>query len=156
MTMAALPADIGETLGSGLCSWLKAETSRTRPNHLRTEPYTRRLVSERRPAVQQDQALHFSDVRFNNTLTRVHFALSLIRAPHSGLIPPMKADNASHKDTAVSFLRLVGSGKVRDAYDRFVSANFRHHNGFFPGRPRVTHEGNGRETPGRIPRRCWM
>jgi predicted SnoaL-like aldol condensation-catalyzing enzyme len=45
----------------------------------------------------------------------------------------MKADNASHKDTAVSFLRLVGSGKVRDAYDRFVAANFRHHNGFFRG-----------------------
>jgi predicted SnoaL-like aldol condensation-catalyzing enzyme len=45
----------------------------------------------------------------------------------------MKSDNTSHKDTAVSFLRLVGSGKVRDAYDRYVAASFRHHNGFFRG-----------------------
>ena len=45
----------------------------------------------------------------------------------------MKADDTSHKDTAVSFLRLVGSGKVRDAYDRYVAASFRHHNGFFRG-----------------------
>ena len=45
----------------------------------------------------------------------------------------MKADNTSHKDTAVSFLRLVGCGKVRDAYDRYVAASFRHHNGFFRG-----------------------
>ena len=45
----------------------------------------------------------------------------------------MKADSRSHKDAAVSFLNLVGSGKVRDAYDRFVGANFRHHNAFFRG-----------------------
>lgn len=45
----------------------------------------------------------------------------------------MKAENHSHKDTAVSFLRLVGAGKVRDAYDRHVGANFRHHNAFFHG-----------------------
>jgi predicted SnoaL-like aldol condensation-catalyzing enzyme len=45
----------------------------------------------------------------------------------------MKADSQSHGDTAVSFLQLVGSGKVRDAYDRFIAANFRHHNAFFRG-----------------------
>jgi predicted SnoaL-like aldol condensation-catalyzing enzyme len=45
----------------------------------------------------------------------------------------MKAGNNSHKDTAVSFMRLVGSGKVRDAYDRYVGPNFRHHNAFFRG-----------------------
>jgi predicted SnoaL-like aldol condensation-catalyzing enzyme len=44
-----------------------------------------------------------------------------------------KAEPHSHKDTAVSFLRLVGAGKVRDAYDRHVSATFRHHNAFFRG-----------------------
>ena len=32
----------------------------------------------------------------------------------------MKAENHSHKDTAVSFMRLVGSGKVREAYDRIA------------------------------------
>jgi len=45
----------------------------------------------------------------------------------------MKAADHSHKDTAVSFLRLVGAGKIRDAYDRHVGANFRHHNAFFHG-----------------------
>lgn len=45
----------------------------------------------------------------------------------------MKAGNQSHKETAVSFMRLVRSGKVREAYDRHVSANFRHHNPFFRG-----------------------
>ena len=37
------------------------------------------------------------------------------------------------KDRAVSFLRLAGSGKVRDAYERYVGLGFRHHNAFFPG-----------------------
>jgi len=45
----------------------------------------------------------------------------------------MKAENHAHKDTAVSFLKLVGSGKVREAYDRHVGVNFRHHNAFFRG-----------------------
>jgi predicted SnoaL-like aldol condensation-catalyzing enzyme len=45
----------------------------------------------------------------------------------------MKTGNNSHKDTAVSFIRLVGSGLVRDAYDRYVSPNFRHHNAYFHG-----------------------
>jgi predicted SnoaL-like aldol condensation-catalyzing enzyme len=45
----------------------------------------------------------------------------------------MTAQHASHKETAVSFLRLVGSGKVRDAYERHVDANFRHHNAAFRG-----------------------
>jgi len=45
----------------------------------------------------------------------------------------MKAEDQFHKDMAVSFLRLVASGKVRDAYDRYVEKHFRHHNGFFRG-----------------------
>ncbi len=45
----------------------------------------------------------------------------------------MKTDYHSHKDAAVSFLRLVGTGKVRDAYERHVDTNFRHHNPFFRG-----------------------
>jgi predicted SnoaL-like aldol condensation-catalyzing enzyme len=53
--------------------------------------------------------------------------------PHMKFSTPMKADSHSHKDVAVSFMRLVGSGKVRDAYDLYVGANFRHHNPFFRG-----------------------
>ena len=44
-----------------------------------------------------------------------------------------KADGSAHKDIAVSFLRLVASGDVRDAYERYVDAGFRHHNAFFRG-----------------------
>lgn len=45
----------------------------------------------------------------------------------------MKADSYSNKNAAASFLRLVASGKVREAYDHHVSADFRHHNAFFRG-----------------------
>jgi predicted SnoaL-like aldol condensation-catalyzing enzyme len=45
----------------------------------------------------------------------------------------MNTENHSRRDAAVSFLRLVGSGHVRDAYDRYVDADFRHHNAFFHG-----------------------
>ena len=37
------------------------------------------------------------------------------------------------KDIAVSFLRLASSGRVREAYDQYVSPNFRHHNPYFQG-----------------------
>jgi predicted SnoaL-like aldol condensation-catalyzing enzyme len=39
----------------------------------------------------------------------------------------------SNKDAAVSFLKLAVSGKVREAYSKFVGAGFRHHNPFFEG-----------------------
>ena len=39
----------------------------------------------------------------------------------------------SRKDKAVSFLRLAGAGKIRDAYERYISPTFRHHNAFFRG-----------------------
>jgi predicted SnoaL-like aldol condensation-catalyzing enzyme len=39
----------------------------------------------------------------------------------------------SNKDTAKEFLQLAGSGKVKEAYDRFVSPKFIHHNQYFPG-----------------------
>lgn len=42
----------------------------------------------------------------------------------------MSDDN---KDAAVSFLKLASSGKVREAYAKFVGAGFRHHNPFFEG-----------------------
>jgi predicted SnoaL-like aldol condensation-catalyzing enzyme len=37
------------------------------------------------------------------------------------------------KHVAVDFMSLVASGKVQEAYDRHVSANFRHHNPYFRG-----------------------
>ena len=37
------------------------------------------------------------------------------------------------KEAAVEFLTLVAAGKVRDAYDRHVGQNFRHHNPYFRG-----------------------
>jgi len=45
----------------------------------------------------------------------------------------MDITTTSHKDAAVSFLRLSSSGNVRDAYERYVAPGFRHHNPHFPG-----------------------
>lgn len=45
----------------------------------------------------------------------------------------MNSDHSSHKDMAVSFLRLAGSGKVREAYERYVAEHFRHHNAYYRG-----------------------
>jgi predicted SnoaL-like aldol condensation-catalyzing enzyme len=45
----------------------------------------------------------------------------------------MNTDDHSHKDAAISFMRLVGSGKVREAYDRHVGASFHHHNAYYRG-----------------------
>jgi uncharacterized protein YndB with AHSA1/START domain/predicted SnoaL-like aldol condensation-catalyzing enzyme len=39
----------------------------------------------------------------------------------------------SRKEAAVSFLRMVGAGDVRDAYRRYIAPGFRHHNPFFRG-----------------------
>ena len=39
----------------------------------------------------------------------------------------------NHREIATSFLKLAASGKARDAYTRYVSPDFRHHNSFFRG-----------------------
>jgi predicted SnoaL-like aldol condensation-catalyzing enzyme len=39
----------------------------------------------------------------------------------------------SLKEKAVSFLQLVASGEVREAYHRYTGPDFRHHNPFFRG-----------------------
>ncbi|WP_010283795.1 nuclear transport factor 2 family protein [Bacillus timonensis] len=41
--------------------------------------------------------------------------------------------NLTRKEKAVSFLNLVASGKVREAYNKFSGPNFAHHNPFFRG-----------------------
>lgn len=37
------------------------------------------------------------------------------------------------KQTAVSFLTLVVSGKIQEAYDKHIRPNFHHHNPYFRG-----------------------
>jgi predicted SnoaL-like aldol condensation-catalyzing enzyme len=39
----------------------------------------------------------------------------------------------SKKELATSFLRLVTSGRIREAFDRHVGPGFRHHNPYFKG-----------------------
>src|SRR3954469_3195389 len=39
----------------------------------------------------------------------------------------------SNKNTAISFMRLITAGQVRDAYEKYVAPDFRHHNAWFPG-----------------------
>ena len=37
------------------------------------------------------------------------------------------------KEIAISFLQLAGNGKVKEAFDKFISADFFHHNQYFQG-----------------------
>ena len=37
------------------------------------------------------------------------------------------------RQTAVSFLELCASGRVDEAYQNYIAANFRHHNPYFAG-----------------------
>jgi predicted SnoaL-like aldol condensation-catalyzing enzyme len=37
------------------------------------------------------------------------------------------------KDIVESFLKLASSGKVREAYEKYVHPDFRHHNAYFKG-----------------------
>jgi predicted SnoaL-like aldol condensation-catalyzing enzyme len=43
----------------------------------------------------------------------------------------MKTD--THKDAAISFLRMAATGLVAEAYDKYISRDFTHHNAYFPG-----------------------
>lgn len=56
----------------------------------------------------------------------------------------------SRKEAAISFLRMVAAGKVREAYWRTIGPSFRHHNPFFPGDAEAlmaAMEENARENP---------
>jgi uncharacterized protein YndB with AHSA1/START domain/predicted SnoaL-like aldol condensation-catalyzing enzyme len=64
-----------------------------------------------------------------------------------------RAAGSSRKDTAVSFMRLVAAGRVRDAYGRYVGPNFRHHNAFFRGDREslmLAMEENALKSPGKV------
>ena len=39
----------------------------------------------------------------------------------------------THKEIATSFLQTVASGQIREAYEKYVSPDFRHHNAYFKG-----------------------
>lgn len=39
----------------------------------------------------------------------------------------------TNKEIAIAFLTAAATGDVRQAYERFVHADFRHHNPYFPG-----------------------
>ena len=59
----------------------------------------------------------------------------------------------SHKDTAIEFLKLVGEGKVREAYRKHVGPDFRHHNPYFPGDAEslmAAMEENARKNPDKV------
>ena len=38
-----------------------------------------------------------------------------------------------YKEQAVDFLQLIVSGEIDEAYKKYVSSDFRHHNPYFPG-----------------------
>lgn len=40
---------------------------------------------------------------------------------------------SDRKQIATSFLKLAASGRLDEAYNNYVGANFRHHNPWFPG-----------------------
>jgi predicted SnoaL-like aldol condensation-catalyzing enzyme len=59
----------------------------------------------------------------------------------------------SNKDTAVLFLKLAASGRVREAYSKFVGPGFRHHNPFFEGSAEALMAGmeeNARQNPSKV------
>ena len=39
----------------------------------------------------------------------------------------------NQKESAVTFLKMAGSGDVKAAYDKFIASNFIHHNQYFNG-----------------------
>jgi len=59
----------------------------------------------------------------------------------------------SNKNAAVSFLKLAASGKVQEAYSKFVGDGFRHHNPFFEGSAESLQAGmqaNALQNPGKV------
>ncbi|HET6822835.1 MAG TPA: ester cyclase, partial [Anaerolineales bacterium] len=53
-------------------------------------------------------------------------------------------------DAAVSFLQMASRGDVREAYSKFVGANFKHHNPYYEGSAETlmtAMEENARENP---------
>jgi len=54
---------------------------------------------------------------------------------------------------AVSFLKLASSGKVSEAYSKYIGGGFRHHNPFFEGSAESLQAGmeeNARQNPNKV------
>lgn len=45
----------------------------------------------------------------------------------------IRTNENTHKEAAVSLLRLASSGKIREAFEKYIHPDFRHHNPYFPG-----------------------
>jgi len=59
----------------------------------------------------------------------------------------------SNTNAAVSFLKLASSGKVKEAYSKYVGDGFRHHNPFFEGSAESLQAGmeeNARQNPNKV------
>lgn len=59
----------------------------------------------------------------------------------------------SHKEAATSFLQMVASGEIGKAYERYIAANFRHHNPNFRGDAdslRTAMEENNAQHPSKV------
>jgi len=57
------------------------------------------------------------------------------------------------KDAAVSFLQMASSGKVCEAYAKYIGAGFKHHNAYFEGSAdslMVAMEENAHQNPGKV------
>lgn len=39
----------------------------------------------------------------------------------------------TQKEIAAAFLQMVTSGQIREAYEKYIAADFRHHNAYFKG-----------------------
>ena len=46
-----------------------------------------------------------------------------------------------NKESAINFLKLASSGKVRDAYSKYVGERFKHHNPYFEGSAKALEAG---------------
>jgi predicted SnoaL-like aldol condensation-catalyzing enzyme len=88
-------------------------------------------------SVAQIDHLHGIGPSALNTLRRALAARGLSFADEietTGASPSAAgAEKIKPKEAAVSFLKLASSGQVSDAYAKYVSANFRHHNPYFQG-----------------------
>jgi predicted SnoaL-like aldol condensation-catalyzing enzyme len=59
----------------------------------------------------------------------------------------------SDKDAAIAFLALASSGNTREAFEKFIGSDFRHHNPYFGGSAEAlasAMEENARQNPNRV------
>ena len=58
----------------------------------------------------------------------------------------------SKKDVAIAFLQQAASGHAREAFERYTTSAFRHHNAYFPGDATslmIGMDDNARDNPGK-------